>query len=147
MNPKQFQAIFPLKLSLLLNKFPLLLLTQHPTILCENLIVLPHRLGRNTLINELLHFLVDKERVGGLLFLTRFHGGLNLVDQTLKFDGAVVLDVSGVLVHDEDLAQTLAAVGQVLELLLQFGNLGLFAVIVTGLEEGLVPAEFSSEVL
>ena len=104
MNPKQFQTIFPLKLSLLLNKLPFLLLTQYPTILCENLIVLPHRLGRNTLVNELLHFLVDKKRVSGLLFLTRFYGGLDLVDQTLEFYGAVVLNISGILVHDENLA-------------------------------------------
>ncbi len=70
MNSKQLEAVLPLEFPLLINKLPLLFLTQQPTVLGKNLIVLPHGLGRDTLINQLLNFLVDEEGICGLLFLT-----------------------------------------------------------------------------
>ena len=80
MYPKQLKTILPLKLPLLLNKLTLLLLTQHTTILGQNLLILPHSLRRDTLVDELLDFLVDEQGVSGLLFLTRFNSGLDLVN-------------------------------------------------------------------
>lgn len=83
----------------------------------------------------------------GLLFLTGFDGGLDLIDQTLDLDRAIVLDIGGVLVQDEDVTETLAAVNQVVELLGDAGDVGLFVVGVLCLEHGLVPAETTSEVV
>jgi len=85
--------------------------------------------------------------VGRLLFLTGFDGGLDLIDQTLDLDRAIVLYIGGVLVQDEDVTETLATVNQVVELLGDAGDVGLLVICVLGLEEGLIPAETTSEVV
>lgn len=85
--------------------------------------------------------------MGRLLFLTGFDGGLDLIDQTLDLDRAIVLYIGGVLVQDEDVTETLATVNQVVELLGDAGDVGLLVICVLGLEEGLIPAETTSEVV
>jgi hypothetical protein len=110
MYPEQLDTILPLELSLLLNKLSLLLLAQSPTVLCQQIIVLPGTLWRNAFINQLLNFLVNEQRVGRLLFLPGLDCRLDLVNETFELNRAVVLNVSRVLVDDEDLSQTLPAV-------------------------------------
>ena len=80
MYPEQLNTIFPLKLSLLLNKLPFLLLTQGPTILRQQIIILPDTLRGNTFINQLLNFLIYEQGTGELLFLSGLDCGLYLVN-------------------------------------------------------------------
>ena len=80
MYPEQLNTIFPLKLSLLLNKLPFLLLTQGPTILRQQIIILPDTLRGNTFINQLLNFLIYKQGTGKLLFLSGLDCRLYLVN-------------------------------------------------------------------
>lgn len=104
MDPEQLNTILTLELSLLLHKLTLLLLTQHPTILPHQLPILLHSLWWQALINQLLHLLINEQWTTRLLLLSRFNRRSDLIYQSLNLYRTVILDISAVLVVDEDLA-------------------------------------------
>ncbi len=130
MYSEQLNAGLLLKESLLLYKFPFLLLTQHSTVLVQQVTVLLGSLWRHTFINQLFYFLIDEQWTGGLLFDSSLDCRSYLVDQSFNLDRAVVLNVCGVLVLDEHIAQSVAGVDQVVELLCELGDLYFRVVVV-----------------
>lgn len=111
MYPKELNTIFLFKLSLLINKIPLFLFRQYPTVLSQKLSILSDRLWRYTIINQLLNFFInEKRRCQLFISLPDLNCGFDLVDQSFDLNGTIVFDICSVLALDENLTKTLAGV-------------------------------------